>query len=105
MLQRVLRRAMSNDDDGAGIHVRSCVTKPSGDSVHYLLVAFAVAERVHELQPASLLDCRHWVSRQIAVVAFTKPSIADNRKRAIAERDLGGAERACEIRAEYGGQV
>jgi len=52
-----------------------------------------------------LLDLRRWLSRQITVVAFTKPSITDDRKRAIAESDLGGAERTREIRAEYDGQV
>ena len=105
MLERVERRAMPDDEDGAGVNVRQCLTKPSGDPVHYLLVAFAVGERVHEMSQASSLDVRRWLSRQITVVAFTKPGIADNRKRAIAESDLGGAERAREIRAEYDGQV
>ncbi|HVG56727.1 MAG TPA: hypothetical protein VM846_19960 [Vicinamibacterales bacterium] len=101
MLERVVRRAMPNDEDGAGVNVLPCLTKPSGDSAHYLLVAFTVGERIHKMSQAPLLDLRRWLSRQITVVAFTKPSIPDNRKRALAERDLGGAERAGEIRAEY----
>jgi hypothetical protein len=48
---------------------------------------------------ASLLDLRRWPPRQITVVAFTKASITDNRKRAIAERDLSGAKRTRESRA------
>src|SRR5262245_34065750 len=93
MLERVVCRAMPNDEDGAGVNVLRCLTKPSGDSVHYLLVAFTVGEWIREMEEASLLDLRRWVSRQITVVAFTKPSITDNRKRAIGESDLGGAER------------
>jgi hypothetical protein len=54
------------------------------------------------VQQASLVDLRGWPSRQIAVIAFTKPRITGYRKRAIAERDLGGAKGTCEIRAEYG---
>jgi hypothetical protein len=44
MLKRVVRRAMPNDEDGACVKVLQCRTKPSGDSVHYLLVAFTVGE-------------------------------------------------------------
>ena len=49
MFKRVVRRAMPNDEDGAGVNVLQCLTKPSGDSVHYLLVAFTIGERIHEM--------------------------------------------------------
>ena len=44
MLERVERRAMPDDEDGAGVNVRQCLTKPSGDAVHHLPVAFTVGE-------------------------------------------------------------
>jgi hypothetical protein len=93
MLERVVRRAMPNDEDSADVTVLQCLTKPSGDTVNYLLVAFTVGEWIDEMQRASLLDLRRCPPRQIPVVAFTKPSITDNRERAIAESDLGGAKR------------
>jgi hypothetical protein len=77
MLERVERRAMSNHEDGAGVELPHCLTKPSGDAVHDLLVAFTVGEWIHEVQPASLFDLRCWPPRQLAVVAFTKPDITD----------------------------
>jgi hypothetical protein len=92
MLERVVRRAMPNDEGGARVKVLQCLTKPSGDSIHYLLVAFTVGEWIHEVPQASSLNLRRWSSRQITVIAFTKPSITDDRKGAIAESDLGGAE-------------
>jgi hypothetical protein len=105
MLERVVRRAMPDDEDGAGVDVPQGVAKPSGDSVHDLLVAFTVGEWIREVSQAPLLDRRRGLSRQITVVAFTQPGITENRERAIAERDLGGAERTREIRAEHNGQV
>ena len=84
---------MPNDEDGAGVNVLQRLTQPSGDSIYYLLVAFTVGKGIHEMSRASLLDLRRWLSRQITVVAFTKPGITDDPERAIAERDLGGAER------------
>jgi len=105
MLERVVRRAMPNDEDGAGVNVLPCLTKPSGDSAHYLLVAFTVGERIHKMSQAPLLDLRRWLSRQITVVAFTKPGIADDRKRTIAERDFGGAKRTGQVRTKHDREV
>jgi hypothetical protein len=49
MLERVVRRAMPDDEDRACVDVLSCLTKPSGDSAHDLLVTFTVGERFHEM--------------------------------------------------------
>jgi hypothetical protein len=93
MFERIVRRAMPDDEDGAGVDVLPCLTQPGGDPVHDLLIAFTIRERIHEMPPPSVLDHRRWVSRQIAVIALPKPGVTDDRNCAIAERDLGGAER------------
>ena len=105
MFERVERRTMADHEDCGGVKLPHCLTKPSRDPIHHLLVAFTVGEWIHEMQQATLLDLRRWPPRQITIVAFTKPSITDNRKRAIAESDLGGAIRTGEIRAEDGCEV
>src|SRR5262245_55137700 len=93
MLDGVERRTMPNHEDGTGVDLRHGLTQPSRDSVRHLLVAFTVGKWIHEMAEPSWLDLRHWPPRQIPVVALTKPNITDNRKRPIAERDLGGAKR------------
>jgi hypothetical protein len=91
---------MSDHQDCAGVKLSHYLIEPSGDSIHDVLVAFPVWEWIQEMQQASLLDLRRWPPREVTVVAFPKPSITDNRKRATAESDLGSAKRTCEIRAE-----
>jgi hypothetical protein len=92
MLERIERRTMPDYEGCPAVNVPRRLTKPSGDPVHDLLVAFTVGEGIHEMQHTPLLDLARWPPREIPVVAFTKPGITDNRNRAIAKSDLGGAE-------------
>lgn len=80
VLEGVEGRAVPDDEDCTGV-VAHGLTEPRGDPVHHLLVAFTVWEWLHEMTQTSLLDLGCRPPRQIPVVAFTKPGVADNRKR------------------------
>ena len=100
VLERVERRAMPDDENGAVLELPHRIAQPSGHAIDHLSVALTVGEGDVKVTWASFLDLRRRPSGQIAVVAFAKPGIAHNRKRTIAEGDLGGAKRTGEVRAE-----
>jgi hypothetical protein len=96
---------MPDDKDCAGANLLRCLTKPCRDSLGGLLVALAVRKRIDEMPQPLRIDLRGWPSREIAIVAFTQPGIANDAKRAIGESDLGSAKGAGEVRADDGGDV